>query len=313
MTIVSFIFVVIGLIPSITVVSGRVDLRAFGNNDDSVPYAFGCRRRHCGGGVFRPTTTQHRRWSSVRDLDRSVDGIVSDGGTKPFGGENDYDNDEDRAVSGGRFPASESGERRRIMSFPYCSVLRVDECWSLLRRLEKLRLQRLQGRVSKRNLVHIAGMGGTVVRLLGRHRRSAESKDSGSEKTTKTPEVAVRSPSGYSAFDATLLDQYREWRKQNGYGRHNARWGRRSLLRGEHEDGGALKDSGDISSDKDSLTTPTNSSANYIDVHHRTTRSAVVVEIEPQEELPDNERDMLDTYLAWRETHGYGTLAGRWG
>jgi len=46
---------------------------------------------------------------------------------------------------------------------------------------------------------------------------------------------------------------------------------------------------------------------------HRRTRRSVVVEIEPEEKLPATERDMLDTYLAWRETHGYGTLAGRWG
>jgi len=67
---------------------------------------------------------------------------------------------------------------------------------------------------------------------------------------------------------------------------------------------------GDVGSDDDEQSN--NGTAK--DQHHQRSRRSVVVEIEPAEQqLPANERDMLDTYLAWRETNGYGTLAGRWG
>jgi len=280
-TIVSFIFVVC-VIPSI---SGRIDLRAFERDDGFVPYAFSCRRGRCGS----LSTTHHRRSSDVRGLD-GVDDVVGEVGVKPFG-VNDRDDDDDR----------------RIMTFPYCSTINIDECRSLLRHLERLRLWLLR-RVSKPkpNLV-VTGVDGTVVRLLDRRRRSAQQEvDTGDEKAADGQKVRPgRSINSYASFEASnrLLDQYHQWRKENGYGRNNARWGRAPPT--DHEE----DISGNASSDKESATTPSNSMAS---VHQRSPRS-VVVEIEHEDELPASERDMLDTYLAWRESHGYGTLAGRWG
>ena len=306
MVIVSFLFLV-GMIPSITIVSGRVDLRAFGRNDGLVPYVFNCLRGRCGS----LSVTYDPQSSGIRDLDRfdGVDDMVGEAGMKPYGG-NSYDDNEDKTV--GRFRAFK--DDRWKMTFPYCSTLTTEECRSLLRRLERLRNLRQRKKGIKRNVV-VTRVDGTVVRLLGRRRRSAQVVDTGNEKAAKAPQMrAARSPNGYVSYEATnrLLDQYREWRKEHGYGRKNARWGRSSLPTDHEEDGTAHQHSGNVSSDKDSLTTQNNSTANHVDILRRTPRS-IVVEIEPEDELPVNERDMLDTYLAWRETHGYGTLAGRWG
>jgi len=297
MTIVFFIFAV-GLIPSITVVDGRLDLRAFEHDD--VPFAFSCRRGRCS----RLSSTRHRQSPVTRSLGRfdGVDDLVGEASRKPFGG-NDYDEDDNDGAVGRR----SFQDDRWIMTFPYCSTLNIAQCRSLLRHLERLRQQQLRG-VTKRNVV-VRGLDGTVVELLSRRRRSVPGADTGNKKTAETPKVrAVRSPN--AAFEASnrLLDQYREWRRRNGYGRNNARWGRSGPPSERQYDGTARKHSKDFNSDKDSLTTTSNSTK----VRQRSPRS-VVVEIEPEEELPDNERDMLDTYLAWRETHGYGTLAGRWG
>jgi len=285
------VLLLIVVIPSVV---GRLDLRAF--EDDDVPYVFGCRRGRCRGG----SASTPRRWSAgVRRLDLSgaVDDrpLVVEASAKPLSGD-DYDDD-----GGGRFPAFND---RRLMSFPYCSASSVDECRSLLRRLERLRLRRLQGRTGKRSMV-VSRSGGTVVRLLGRRRRSPpKAAEADASDVKATPQRGVRSPSNHAAFDASsrLFDQYREWRRQNGYGQHFARWGR---------DSGRQNDAERRQHDDDDE--QSNNSTAAID-HHTRARRSVVVEIEPEEEqVPNNERDMLDTYLAWRETHGYGTLAGRWG
>jgi len=69
----------------------------------------------------------------------------------------------------------------------------------------------------------VSRSGGTVVRLLGRRRRSPQLT------AEATRQRDVRSPgSRAAAFEASsrLMDQYREWRRQNGYGQQFARWGR---------------------------------------------------------------------------------------
>jgi len=290
MIIVSSIFLV-----SFVVVSARLDLRAFEDDAGLVPYAFGCRRGRCGGAP----ATNHRRWSGVRGLDRSI----GEAGENSLGGD-DYDH------NGRLF----DDEDRQMVTFPYCSAMSVDECRALVRHLERLRAHRPR-RLDKQNVV------GTVVRLVGRRRRAKRGVDSADEKATKTStedqQRAVRSQSNYAASDSAsrLLDQYREWRKVNGYGRHSGRWGRSApsaeLAQARHH-----QYSGDASVDGDSVTTEKNGTTKTDIIRHRRPRS-VIVEIEPEEQtdeqLPANERDMLDTYLAWRETHGYGTLAGRWG
>jgi len=295
MTIFSLIFVV-GVTPSITVVSGHLGLHTFG--DDDGVYVSSCRHGRCSGLTYH-------RLSSVRGRHRfdGDDDMIGDSSAKSIGGDN-YD-DEDEAV--GRFRELE--EDHRIMTFPYCSTMNVDECRSLLQRLERLRVRRLR-EDTKRNVV-VTGIDGTVVRLRGRRRRSTQEEDIGNERKSETPKTrAVRSHNANAAFEANrLLDQYRAWRKENGYGRNYARWGRASATEDSEEQRTAQQSSGDASSNKDSLTTP-NGTGNG--VHKRTPRS-VVVEIDADNELPVSERDMLDTYLAWRETHGYGTLAGRWG
>lgn len=291
MTIVSVVFVVVGVISSIT---GRIDLRAF--NDDNVPFAFNCRRGRCSS-----LSATYRRPSDDIDHLDSVD----ETNMKPSADENDYnDDDDDKTTERSQALKDNSW----ILTFPYCSSLGIDECRSLLRRLERFRLRQVS-RIIKRNVV-FRGADGTVIRLLGRRRRSAPETDH--EKTAKTPKSrAVRSPSGYAASESAsrLLHQYREWRKQNGYGRNNARWGRSTSPTTNEEDGTAHQYT---SSDNNLLMTSDDTKKN-VDVERRTRRSAVVVEIKPDDEIPKNERDMLDTYLAWRETHGYGTLAGRWG
>jgi len=302
MFIVVFIFVV-GVISSINVVSGRLDLRAF--EDDDVPYVFDCRRGRCG----RLPTSHHRQSHGSRGLDRfdDVDDMVDEASAKSFGG-SDYDYDDDKAV--GRFRAI--NDDRGIMTFPYCSTMSTNECRSLLQRLERFRLRQLR-RATKRNVV-VTGVDGTVVRLLGRRRRSAQEVGTGNEKAAEATKVrATRSSNGHGTSEAQnrLLDQYREWRKANGYGRNYARWGR-GIPSTDQKDRTAHQHSGNASKDKDSLMTPINNTTNDVDVHRRTSRS-VVVEIEGDEDIPETERDMLDTYLAWRETHGYGTLSGRWG
>lgn len=291
------LLIVVGVVPS---VSGRLDLRAF--EDDDVPYMFGCRRGRCGSA---PPATNRRRWSDVRrlDLPDDVDGpLVVEASAKPFGGGDDYVD--------GRFSAL-ADDDRRMMTFPYCSTTSVDECRSLLRRLERLRLRRRRlGTGGNRNVV-VSRSGGTVVRLLGRRRRSPQLTDSSDAKATETAKATrqrdVRSPGSHAAFEASnrLMDQYREWRRQNGYGQQFARWGRGSSPADLEDDAAHRQKDGDVSSDDQSNNGTTND--------HRRTRRSVVVEIEPEEKLPATERDMLDTYLAWRETHGYGTLAGRWG
>ena len=281
---ITVLLIVVGIIPSVT---ARLDLRAF--EDDDVPYVFGCRPGSCGS----VSTTHRGRQSGVRRLHLSdgVDGrVVVEASAKPFDGD-DYDDD------GGR----------RVMTFPYCSTTSVDDCRLLLRRLERLRLRRL-GRVGKRNMV-VSSSGGTVVRLLGRRRRSPQVMDTSNVKATETAKTtqqrAVRSPTGHAAFDASssLFDQYRQWRKQNGYGQHFARWGRGMDRKDDAEH--RKHDDDDVTGDEQWKHSIVND--------HRRPRRSVVVEIEPEKQLPASDRDMLDTYLAWRETHGYGTLAGRWG
>jgi len=290
-TVVSFVFV-IGVIASITAVNGHLGLRAFRGDDDV--YASDCRHGRC------TVLTRHRRPSGVPGEDR-FDYMVGDASGKPFNGD-DYD---DKAVK--RFREFE--DDRRIMTFPYCSTMNVEECRSLLRRLERLRLRRLRGD-TKRNVV-VTGVGGTVVRLAGRRRRSAPEVATGNEQKSEATKMrAARSHTVNAVSEANrLVDQYRAWRKENGYGRNYARWGRAPAMNSQ-SDGKAHLYGSDASSNRNSLMTANNGTAN--EVHRRRPRS-VVVEIEPDEELPANERDMLDTYLAWRETHGYGTLAGRWG
>jgi len=294
LNIISLIFVV-GVS---VVVSGHLGLHAF--TDDAV-YVSNCRHGRCAGGL-----TYHRLPSSLRGRDRFsiIDDMVGDAGAKRFD-EADYD---DETV--GRFRQIE--DDRRITTFPYCSTMSVGECRSLLRRLERLRLRQLRG-VAKRNVV-VRGDDGTVVRLVGRRRRSVDRPTAGDDNgKSEAPKTRVaRSHSGNAAFEAhRLLDQYRAWRRENGYGRNFARWGR-SLATDSEENGKEYQYSDNASNDKDSLMTANNNNNTAKEVHTRTPRS-VVVEIEPDEELPASERDMLDTYLAWRETHGYGTLAGRWG
>jgi len=294
-TVVSLVFVVV-VIASIAAVNGHLGLRVFRGDDDV--YASDCRHGRCA------VLTHHRRTSGVPGEVR-FDDMVVDAGGKPFG-ENDYDDDDHKAAA--RYRELEND--RRIMTFPYCSTMNVDECRSLLRRLERLRLRRLRGG-TKRNVV-VTRVGGAVVRLAGRRRRSAPGVDrTGNKQKSEAPKTrAVRSHNVNAVSEANrLVNQYRAWRKENGYGRNYARWGRAPAMNSQ-EDGTAHLYGGDASSNKDSLMSASNGTAN--EVHHRTPRS-VVVEIEPDEELPANERDMLDTYLAWRETHGYGTLAGRWG
>lgn len=250
MTTVSFTFVVV-MIASISVVSGRLDLRAFGEHD--VPYAFGCRRGRCGSPPMRPL-------SGGRDQPDDV----SEVGAKLFDAD-DYDDDNRDEDVKLFLRALES--QRLTMTFPYCSRLSAEECRSLLGDLERLRLRRLQRRVVKRN-VTVSGDDGTVVRLLGRRRRSARKRD------TDT----VR-PAESDHEDETAYQQKRR----------------------------------NIRSVKDLFVIPNKRTEKDVDVDRRRGRRSVVVEIESDEELPDSERDMLDTYLAWRETHGYGTLSGRWG
>jgi len=295
------VVLVVGLIPSII---GRIDLRAFNDDNAILPFAFNCRRGRCSS---LPTT--YRRPSADLDhvhLDSVDDVAVGEESMKPSDG-NDYDDQEEEDKTTELSPTFK--DNSWILTFPYCSSLSIDECRSLLRRLERLRLWQLR-RIIKRNVV-FRGADGTVIRLLERRRRSAPGIDN--EKTGEAPKSrAVRSSSGYPASEAAsrLLDQYREWRKQNGYGRNNARWGRSKSSTDHEEDGTAHQY---LSSDNDRLMTTSSDTKENVGVERRTRRSAVVVEIKPDDEIPKNERDMLDTYLAWRETHGYGTLAGRWG
>jgi len=279
-------FVVVGVISSVSVVSGQLGLNSYRDDVADVYRASNCRHGRCAGVAYPSSIVRggHDRFYAV------------DASAKSFEGD-DYDDDK----AAGR--TRELEEDRRMMTFPYCSTTSVDDCRSLLRRLERLRLMR-RG-VSKRNVVVTRVDHGAVVRLLGRHRRSVDTgKRRTSEEASKTR--AVRSDNANAAFEANrLLDEYRAWRKENGYGRNYARWGRASATdetAQAHHHGGT-----DASSEK-----PTDNSTAVNHVHRRTPRS-VVVEIEPDDELPATERDMLDTYLAWREVHGYGTLAGRWG
>ena len=116
MTVVFFIFAV-GLIPSITVVNGRLDLRAFERDD--VPFAFGCRRGRCS----RLSSTRQRQSPVTRSLGRldGVDDLVDEANRKPFGG-NDYDVD-DEDDNDGAVERRSFQDDRWIMTFPYCSTL----------------------------------------------------------------------------------------------------------------------------------------------------------------------------------------------
>jgi len=293
-TIFSLICIVVGVTPSIIIVSGQLaSLNSYRDDVADVYALSNCRYGRCAGLTYSsPVGRDHNR--RLYAVDTSA---------KSFGGD-DYNDNDDKAV--GRTRQLE--EDRRMMTFPYCLTTSVDECRSLLRRLERLRLRARE--VSKRNVVVTRVDGAALVRLLGRRRRRSTDTRGGNQRTSgeaTTKTRAVRSGNANAAFEANrLLDEYRAWRKENGYGRNYARWGRASATENA-EDGAAHHHGGtDVSSEK----TTNNNSTNA--VHRRTPRS-VVVEIEPEEELPANERDMLDTYLAWREINGYGTLAGRWG
>jgi hypothetical protein len=103
------------------------------------------------------------------------------------------------------------------------------------------------------------------------------------EKYPRTPERDT-----FESNTKQALRRYREWRQENGYGQVlRSRWGRgrRSNL---EKDG----------------------------VRSRSKRSVVgllEIELPSGEDMNVDEKNVLDSYLTWRENHGYGTLAGRWG
>jgi len=224
---------------------------------------------------------------------------------------------------------------RVLMSFPYCTGLTVPGCTALHRHLEHLanaithnnfansdgRMTLISVQSRRHNTFKRAKM--TMVTSneveLERKRNADEAQERYTDsdvtvdkdtatgvRQRNTEHVGVEygrrmkgkvvTSTSSDSIKEHILRRCRQLRQQLGDGRHAARRSHRvndQLPQQRHV-------ADDINTD--------------IPVPPRRNRSLVVeIEWPSNEDLSDEERDVLDAYLTWREQHGYGTLAGRWG